>query len=245
MQSWSIGIICFNELGTIQKVFDDTLKMLSNFGCEFEIILVDDASTDGSKEIIQKIAEQHPNQVKVVCHELNKGIGASIRDVYFNAKNENLVFVPGDGQFDVSELIPYKEFDDKNYICFYRQENQSYSLFRNILSYFNKVFNKLLLGLELKDVNWVKAYKTSIVQNLDLKIHSSAIESEICAKLNILKLEPVQVKSNYLPRTYGESKGASITNMIRVGKELLSLFFIVSKFKVKKKKIDKTVLIAK
>lgn len=245
MQSWSIGIICFNELGTIQNVFDDVHRMLSDFGSEFEIILVDDASTDGSKKIIQEIAKQHPNQVKAICHEVNKGIGASIRDVYFNAKNENLVFVPGDGQFDVNELIPFKEFDEKNYICFYRQENQSYSLFRNILSYFNKIFNKTLLGLELKDVNWVKAYKTNIVQNLDLKIHSSAIESEICAKLNILKLEPVQVKSNYLPRTYGESKGASITNMIRVGKELLTLFFIVSKFKVKKKELKNSLLATK
>ena len=245
MQSWSVGIICFNELGTIQNVFDNVLKMLSNFGCDFEIILVDDASTDGSKEIIQNIASQFPHKVKSICHESNKGIGASIRDVYFNAEKENLVFVPGDGQFDVTELKPFKEFDAKNYICFYRQENQSYSLFRNILSYFNKIFNKVLLGLELKDVNWVKAYKTSIIQNIDLKIHSSAIESEICAKLNILNLVPIQVKSNYLPRTYGESKGASLTNMIRVGKELLTLFFIVSKFKVKKKRSDKPVFAAK
>ncbi len=245
MQSWSIGIICFNELGTIQNVFDDVHKMLSDFECEFEIILVDDASTDGSTEIIQNIANQFPNNVKSVCHEINKGIGASIRDVYFNADKDNLVFVPGDGQFDVNELIPFKEFDDKNYICFYREENQSYSLFRNTLSYLNKLFNKGLLGLELKDVNWVKAYKTAIIQKLDLKIHSSAIESEICAKLNILKLEPVQVKSNYLPRTYGESKGASLTNMLRVGKELLNLFFIISKFKVKKKQADKTLLATK
>ena len=236
MQSWTIGIICFNELGTIQKVFDDVLKMLSNFDCEFEIILVDDASTDGSKDIIKKLANMYPSKVKAICHESNKGIGASIRDVYFNSNKENLVFVPGDGQFDVSELIPYKEFDDKNYICFYRQENQSYSLFRNALSYVNKIFNKVLLGLELKDVNWVKAYKTAIIQNIDLKIHSSAIESEICAKLNILKLDTIQVKFTYLPRTYGESKGASLTNMLRVGKELLTLFSIISKFKLKKKK---------
>ena len=80
MQSWSIGIICFNELGTIQNVFDDVHEMLSNFGCDFEIILVDDASTDGSTEIIQNIANQYPEKVKAICHQSNEGIGASIRD---------------------------------------------------------------------------------------------------------------------------------------------------------------------
>ena len=234
MQSWTIGIICYNEKGTIHKVFEDVQSMLESFHCAYEIILVDDCSTDGSKEIIQQIAKQN-TFVKAILHAENQGIGASIRDVYFNATQENLVFVPGDGQFDVFELKPFREFSANNYICFYRQENESYSLFRNILSYFNHLFNRLFLKLDLKDVNWVKAYKREIVQNLDLQMTSSIVESEICAKLNVLGHSPVQVKSTYLPRVYGESKGAALSNLIRVGPEIIRLLMIITSYRLKLK----------
>lgn len=234
MQSWTIGIICYNEKGTIRQVFEDVQRMLKNFGCAYEIILVDDCSEDGSREIIQELVENNTS-AKAVLHPKNQGIGASIRDVYFNATKDNLVFVPGDGQFNVFELEPFREFSTENYICFYRQENESYSLFRNILSYFNRLFNRFFLKLDLKDVNWVKAYKREIVQGLNLQITSSIVESEICAKLNVLGHTPIQVKSTYLPRVYGESKGASLSNLIRVAPEIFRLMLIITSFRLKLK----------
>ncbi|NND35271.1 MAG: glycosyltransferase family 2 protein [Saprospiraceae bacterium] len=236
IQNWTIGIICFNERGTIAQVFQAVWQLLNDGKRKFEIILVDDASTDGSKEIIQDIAERHPQSVKTILHEKNQGIGEAIRAVYFNAKMENVVFVPGDGQFEVAELQPYLSFDNMKYICFYRRENQTYSGFRNALSYLNKLYNKLFLGLTLRDVNWVKAYKTEVIQNLDLKMHSSVIESEICAKLNYLKYTPVEVESKYLPRSYGQSKGASLQNIMRVFRELSKLTAILLHFKLSTRK---------
>ncbi|MEO1515091.1 MAG: glycosyltransferase family 2 protein [Bacteroidota bacterium] len=230
-QSWSIGIICFNEKGTIKRVFEEVVQLLEEFGCDAEILLVDDASTDGSTELIQQIEAAHPKLVRAFYHPTNLGIGAAISNVYFNSRKENLVFVPGDGQFDVSELRPFRTFQRNEYICFYRKENQTYSLFRNILSYFNKLFNRLLLGLSLRDVNWVKVYKRELVQQMEIQSTSSIIESEICAKLNTLKVRPREIESKYQERTYGTSKGASLINMIRVGKELLQLFRLVRLFR--------------
>lgn len=235
MQSWTVGIICYNELGTIRQVFDEVERLLLDFGCDYQIILVDDASTDGSRQIIEEVGAKS-EQVDTILHESNQGIGASIRDVYFNAEKDNVVFVPGDGQFEVVELQPFKVFDQGKYICFYRVENQSYSVFRNTLSYLNKLFNATFLGLRLKDVNWVKVYKREILQNLDLKMTSSVVESEICAKLNLLGHTPVEVKSTYQPRTYGESKGASIQNLIRVTRELIKLIWILVGFRFSRNK---------
>ncbi len=235
-QSWTIGIICYNERGTIADVYRQVADLLEAVNAPSQIILVDDASTDGSKEIIQELANADPAQVKAILHSENLGIGESIRDVYFNATMENLVFVPGDGQFDVNELRPYLIFDEREYICFFRKENQTYSGFRNALSYLNKLFNKIFLGLTLRDVNWVKAYKTHIIQDLDLRLHSSVIESEICAKLNYLKFRPIEVQSKYLPRSYGESKGASWQNIVRVISELVALSRILVGFRFSNKK---------
>lgn len=229
MQSWSIGILCFNESGTIEQVYEDAKAVCHKLTTKYEIILVDDASKDGSVEIIERIC-QKDKCVKGIFHKKNLGIGLSIRDIYFNAEMENVVFVPGDGQFDVKELLPYSEFDKKNFISFYRKENQSYSFFRNSLSYFNKLFNRFLLGLKLQDVNWVKVYKTEVLMDLDLKSKSSIIESEICAKLAKADISAIQVESKYIPRVYGESKGASWKIISKVYRELFKVFLIVRTF---------------
>ena len=109
MQSWSIGILCFNEAGTIADVYRKVKNVGSLMSVRFEIILVDDCSIDGSKEIIKSICDQDP-LVKGIFHDANLGIGLSIRDIYFTAMHENVVFVPGDGQFDVTIGAKIKKF---------------------------------------------------------------------------------------------------------------------------------------
>jgi glycosyltransferase involved in cell wall biosynthesis len=238
MQSWTVGILCFNEAGTIADVHAKVKTVLTQLCDVFEIILVDDCSTDGSKKIIQDIL-LIDDETRGVFHDSNLGIGLSIRDIYFNARYENVVFVPGDGQFDVAELLPFASFEPNTFISFYRKENLSYSFFRNSLSYFNKLFNQIFIGLTLRDVNWVKVYKTNILRQLDLRSESSYIESEICAKLNKLKISAVEVESVYIPRVYGESKGASWKIIRKVYKELFKVFFIVKAFDPKKVIISK------
>jgi len=231
MQSWTVGILCYNEAGTIKSVFQDTLSVLQTMSDEIEIIIVDDASTDGSIDLIKELIREYPQYLRIVYHDTNKGIGLSIRDIYFNAIKENVVFVPGDGQFDVHELSPYASFPQDNFIAYYRKENQSYSFFRNSLSYMNKQFNRVFLGLELRDVNWVKVYKTEVLKQLDLQSKSSIIESEICSKLRIKKINAIEVESKYIPRVYGESKGSSWKIIKKVYAELWSVYLIIRKFK--------------
>jgi glycosyltransferase involved in cell wall biosynthesis len=231
MQSWTVGILCYNEAGTIEKVFLDTISVLKRMTTDFEIIIVDDASNDGSIDIVKNLSNDYSKFLRVLYHKSNMGIGLSIRDIYFNAVKENVVFVPGDGQFEVKELYPYASFPMNNFIAFYRKENQSYSFFRNSLSYMNKQFNRLFLGLELRDVNWVKVYKTSILKQLDLQSKSSIIESEICSKLAIKKIKAIEVESKYIPRVYGESKGSSWKIIKKVYAELWSVYLLVRKYK--------------
>lgn len=234
MQSWSIGILCFNEEGTLRQVYQQVVQLIDTWGLEdAEMIMVDDGSSDSTQDIIGELASIDP-RIKPVFHPMNLGIGAGIRSIYFNAGKENVVFVPGDGQFDVMELAPYRDFDASVFIAFYREENLTYDAFRNLLSWFNKVFNRVFLGLELRDVNWVKVYKSHVLQGLGLRLKSSAIESEICAKLRISGVVPVEVKSNYLPRRAGVSKGASFKSIWLVLKELAKLFLAVNVFRIRK-----------
>ena len=235
MQTWSVGILCYNEVNTIEKVVLDTYRVLQQATNTFEVIVVDDYSTDGSREKAIELQKKYP-QVKVVLHEVNKGIGHGLRSVYSNAIYENVTVTSGDGQFDVAEYLLYPEISKDNFISYYRRENTTYSLFRNILSLFNKELNKIFIGIDLKDVNWTKVYKKADVDKLDLQLTSSLVESEICAKLIYLGRKVIEVESKCLPRIFGESKGASSAIVKQAIKDIWKLILIMRKFRRKNKR---------
>jgi glycosyltransferase involved in cell wall biosynthesis len=235
MQTWSVGILCYNEAYTIEKVVLDTYRVLQQMTNTFEVIVVDDYSTDGSREIEMELQEKYP-EVKVILHEVNKGIGAGLRSVYSNARYENVTVTSGDGQFDVTEYMQHPEISKDNFVSYYRKENTTYSVFRNILSLLNKKLNKIFIGINLKDVNWAKVYKKADIDRLDLQLTSSLVESEICAKLIYLGRKVIEVESKCLPRTHGESKGASSAIVKQAIKDIWKLIKIMRKFRRQNKK---------
>ncbi len=231
-QSWSIVVFCFNEVGTVREVIDRIAELFDRYRPGlYKIVVVDDGSTDGSYEKILDAARAHPDVIQVIRHEKNAGIGATLRDGYAAAQNENLTAVPADGQFDVSELIPYLNIDPHTFVSFYRKENVEYSSFRTILSAANKQINRVLNGIELKDVNWVKIYKTAAIKSFPWKLHSSLIESELCAKLLLKDERAVEVVSFYHPRTSGKSKGASPRVVLQALLETAKLVWAIQMFK--------------
>lgn len=240
-QTWSVGIACYNEEETIERVVEELQEVLNKISKENEIIIVDDYSTDHSGDVIKRLVQNYKN-VKAIFHKKNQGIGATIRDIYFNAQYENVTFIPGDAQFDSKELLPFANVEEITYISFYRKENEVYSSYRTTLSFLNKLINIYFLGLELKDVNWVKIYKRKGLENLNIQIKSSIVESEICAKLNILGYKPVEVLSTYHPRIAGKSRGASLKNVIKVSLETFKLFKSVHQFKRMIKKNDSSIV---
>ena len=217
-QSWSIIIFSYNEEGSLRSVIESVEHFFETIRCaNNEIILVDDCSTDNTGEIVRKAAETFSN-IKAFHHRRNLGIGRALRTGYDAVQYENVSAVPGDGQFNVAELIPFADLPEKTFVSFFRRENKIYSFRRNVLSFVNRKLNANLIGLRLQDVNWVKIYKRSELENLDLRMGSSLVESEICAKLMLRENKTVETESVYLPRTSGLSKGASFPVVLRAAR---------------------------
>lgn len=235
VQSWSILVLCYNEAGSITQVLTDVAQRLPQLStAEGEIIVVNDGSQDQTHEGIEAAMAQFPQtRWQYVRHETNKGIGPALRTGYARATGDNVVMIPGDGQFDLDELMLHKQLPDETILAFYRVDNTTYTLTRNILSWFNRRLNEWLLGLYIKDVNWVKAYKTKALQALELEVESSLVESEICSKLLYLGHRAVEVQSKYLPRQAGESKGASWAIVLQAFRDIPILFRAFRRFKKK------------
>jgi len=230
MQTWSVGILCYNEAETLAPLTAKLRGVLQQITSAFEIIIVDDYSTDGSREIAIELQKKYP-EVKLILHEVNKGIGGAERSFYALAKNENIGIIPGDGQFDVNEYLQFADIPIDRFISFYRRENTSYSLFRNMLSLVNKKINAIFIGINIKDVNWTKILKKADLDQLDLQLTSSLVESEMTAKLLFMGKKVIEVESKYLPRTYGQSKGSSSAIVKKALKDTWLLLSILREFK--------------
>lgn len=143
------------------------------------------------------------------------------------------MYVPyqADGQFDLYELLPYAEIQPKTFISFRRVTKPAYSSYRTILSLMNREVNRYFLGLKMKDVNWVKIYKLEELRQINLQMHSSLIETEICAKLLLQSNKLIEVPSSYKTRICGKVKGSSPKEVFRIGIELFKLISIVKRLR--------------
>lgn len=230
-QSWTVIIFAFNEEAAVEGVVKKTVQVLKTIADDdFQVVVVNDGSTDNTLQVIDSVISISEH-IEVISHEKNLGIGRALLSGYAVAKHENICAIPADGQFDINEIIPFAVIPPKTIVSFYRNQKTRYTLFRKILSFSNRILNYYLLGIKIKDVNWVKIYKKEFFDNIKPVLTSSLVESEICAKMLKNKYSIIEVPSIYNPRYGGKSKGASISTIIKALSEITSLFFALKRHK--------------
>ena len=227
--NFSIIIFCHNEAGNIQQVIESAFAFLYQHSTEFEVIIVDDGSTDETPGVIAPFL-QTSKQLKYLKHQKNSGIGMALCTGYAAAEKEYVCAIPGDGQFNIKELLDVKPFDHLSFYSFYRPRTY-YSLYRSFLTFANREFNALFLGIRLKDVNWIKVYRKEQLDFADSQLKSSIVESEICAKLIKAGARPIELPSVYQKRTSGVSKGGNWKTLRLVIRDVYDLFTVVHRFK--------------
>lgn len=223
MQSWSLIVFFYNEERNIEKVCQQALDFLSPLPVsQKELIFVDDGSTDQTLRKIKNLVGERGSYIKFAIHKKNSGIGAGLKTGYKLANKENIVAVPGDAQFNLNELRAFRNIPSQSIVSFYRVGLTGYSFFRKTLNKINRLINRLLFSVHLKDVNWVKIYKKHSLQNLVMKSKSSFIESEI---LYVLSKDHkiIEVPTHFLPRAFGHSKSVNFKTLIANFKDIISL----------------------
>ena len=231
-QNWSFGVMCYNEEGNILNVLNQIVEIGPQVANQFEILVVDDGSKDKSIELIQSFQKTNPQiDCRLIQHSINQGIGITLRDIYLQGKYELIANIPADGQFDLNEYLQVGFVKTNEFVAFFRKENLVYNAQRNLFSYINKLLNLHLLGISCKDVNWTKIYNRQALHQLDLRITSSLIESEICSKLIYLGHTPLEYPSKYKSRTSGVSKGASFFILKQAIFDILKLIWVCRRFR--------------
>ena len=205
----SVIIPCFNEHKTINTILDK-LKNLSNFSKE--IIIVDDFSNDGTKEILQKI--ENSDEIKTIFNEKNFGKGYCIKKGIVEASGDIIIIQDADLEYDptdIPKLInPIKNGDaDVVYGSRFTGSDE-----KRVLFYWHSLGNKFLTtlsnmfsNLNLTDMECCyKAFKSEIIKNITLKENRFGFEPEVTAKISKKDIKIFEVGIKYFGRKYSEGK---------------------------------------
>ena len=205
----SVVIPVYNERQTIELL----LKRVEAAPYEKEIILVDDGSTDGTHEILERLARAHRDQVHLFLHPQNRGKGAAIRTAIEHVTGDIVIIQDADLEYDPQDypalLGPILEGHAD--VVF---GNRFHGGPHRVLYFWHYVGNRLLTNLcnmmtnlNLSDMEvGYKIFRADVVQRLRLKSDRFGIEPELTVKVAKLGCRVYEVPIAYHGRTYAEGK---------------------------------------
>ena len=205
----SIIIPCYNEEKTIEKILD---KILNLKDLDLEIIVVDDKSSDLSRNII---TDKLKNKIdKVILNDKNYGKGYSIRKGIEEASGEVLIIQDADLEYDPKDyekiLEPFKlGVADVVYGSRFIGSDKKRVLYfwHTVGNKFLTLFSNIFTNLNLTDMEvGYKAFKTSILKNINLKENRFGFEPEVTAKIAKRSLRVYEVGISYFGRKYIDGK---------------------------------------
>jgi glycosyltransferase involved in cell wall biosynthesis len=224
--SISLVIPMFNEEANIQHAIDYAVEALTAHASEYEIIIVDDASTDQSPDVVQRATAGNP-RIRLIRHDFNQKLGASLRTGFAAAKHELILYMDADLPFDPDVLgraIRAMNVTRADVISGYRFDRTTEGLKRTIYSIAYNWLIRTLFGLSVRDVNFsFKLMKREVLQAVDLKSEGSLIDAELLVKAKNRGFAIQQIGLDYFPRAVGTSHLSSPAVIAKIFRELWKL----------------------
>ena len=221
----SIFFPFWNEEKNIESVIKTAIPIAQKIAEKWEIIAIDDGSSDKTLKIAEKIAETHPNII-VVSHTTNRGYGAALKSGFEKAKYDLIVFTDGDGQFDFSQVNKFfKKIEKSDIVIGYRKKRFDNPI-RHVLMNLLRVWDFVFFGFLYRDIDCgFKMLKKDALQKiLPFKSEGAMITTEILAKAKRAKLKITQVEVSHHPRIYGDQSGGNLRVILRAIRESFILW---------------------
>lgn len=218
----SLVLPCHNEADNLRWLLPHVAEVLPRLAERYEVVLVDDGSSDGSGPLALSLAASLGMELRVVRHQAKSGYGVTVADGLRATALDYSAFTDADGQFEVADfarLIPL--LDSADLVGGWR-EQRSDAAMRSVVSGVFNVLLRLLYGLRVRDVDCaMKVMRTSFLRSIDIESRSALMNAELYIKAQRLGLRIAQVGVPHHPRTLGVRSGARPRAIVRAIKELL------------------------
>jgi glycosyltransferase involved in cell wall biosynthesis len=205
----SVVIPCYNEAGTIEQVINAVLHAPYP---DKDIIVVDDCSTDGTRDILkEKIA---PKVSRIIYHPVNQGKGAALREGFAAATGDIVLVQDADLEYDPSQYPKLLQpiLDDKADVVFGSrfmggEPHRVVYFWHRVGNGFLTLLSNMFTNLNLTDMETCyKAFRRDIIQSIQIEENRFGFEPEVTAKIAKMKCRIYEVGISYYGRTYEEGK---------------------------------------
>jgi glycosyltransferase involved in cell wall biosynthesis len=220
--SLSVFFPCYNESGNITTLTENAVHTLSRLVDDYEIVLVNDASTDNTGAIADELAKRF-SRVRVVHHPANKGYGGAVWTGLKQATKDAVFFSDGDGQFDLSELDKFlPELTDPSVAVVGYRIKRADPFHRKVFAFmWGRVLLRALLGIKLRDLDCAfKLFHTRHFETMQPECGGAMVTAEIIYKLRQRGVQFKQIGVNHYPRKHGTQTGGSLKVIVRAFREL-------------------------
>ncbi len=215
---------CFNEQATVEPLTRKTVAVLQSLTDDFEVIIVNDGSSDQTAAIADRLARQIP-QVRVVHHPHNMGYGKALQSGFRAAAKELVFYTDGDSQFNVEELADILPLIERYDIVSCYRLNRQEGLGRRFNAFCWTRLVCLVFGLRLRDIDCAfKLYRRCIFDSMNLISTGALIDTEVLARATKQGCTIVQKGVRHYPRVAGRPTGAKLRVILRAFRELFHLY---------------------
>jgi len=217
---------CYNDKETISQLVRGAFFILKDLTDDFEVIVIDDGSTDGSRQLLQELEKKY-DFLKVVFHKQNQGYGGALQSGFRTASKDLIFYTDGDAQYDVKELpLLYEKMTDKiDFVNGYKIKRHD-PWYRIVIGKIYHWTMKLIFGFKIRDVDCdFRLIRRKVFDKIDLKRKTGVICVEMITKFHQAGLKFDEIGVSHYNREYGHSQFFNFPRLLRVFIDLFKLWW--------------------
>jgi glycosyltransferase involved in cell wall biosynthesis len=224
-RSITVFFPAFNDEGSIGALVSEALDVLPRLTDDFEVLVINDGSTDSTLEVLEDLARKSTN-VRIVSHESNQGYGAALRTGFRTASKELVFYTDGDGQYEVRELLALHPLltPSVDVVNGYKKGRADKRHRKLLGAVYNRLAH-LLFSIPVRDVDCdFRLMRRDALSQVELISSSGVICVELVHKLHAAGSNFVEAPVNHYPRLHGRSQFFTLKRVGRTAFDLLSLW---------------------
>jgi glycosyltransferase involved in cell wall biosynthesis len=206
--SLSVFFPAYNDAASLPALVRKTFATLEQHVADYEVIVVDDGSRDGTSHVLEELRGEYSPWLRVVTHAHNRGYGGALRSGFAAAQKEFVFYTDGDGQYDVGELPLLLELvgPSTGLVNGYKLERHD----PRHRVWIGSIYNfcaRLLFRIRIRDIDCdYRLIRRALLEEIRLTSTSGTICVELVRKLELSGCQVVEIGVHHYPRLHGKSQ---------------------------------------